>query len=395
MISNSEFISAGRIRQKVNEVLLFFTFLALAFIFIPLICLAQDYQNDWFYNPFNQYSAHHRPIGTGAVYADEDHPAVQDWLKGSQINITPGTTPWGLNFVAGESDSFLKTVTIRECSPINPSTFPVNVRFPCNADEIMPDFPCDRDGVLAVYDRIAGTYHEFFRFAWYNGNPQASIHRSSRLDDLGHGTKLAERIGTSASGVALAFGLLRGWEVRKEGHPIGHALQMVVPRTFDSATNMLSREVWWPAVSMDGSAYTNPSHNTGNIPYGSLWAIPPVSQGGPDLDKLGLTEKGKRLAECIRDYGIYVIDGGGQPTLRADQDFSSDLRDELVTETRKFYKYLRLVENSVPEEGKVIFNVGDDPLQPTGVLNKQIISGEFPAGGGTPLAPNTALDANK
>ena len=353
---------------------------------------AQEHQNDWFYNPFNQFSAHHRPIGTGAIYADEDHPAMQDWLKGSQINMNLGTTPWGLFFVASEADGPVKTVTIRECSPMNPGHFPVDVRFPHNADEIMPDFPCDRDGTVGVYDRTVGTYHEFFRFAWYDGNPQAGIHRGSRLDGLGHGSKLAERIGSSASGAALAFGLLRGWEVRKEGHPIGHALQMVLPRKPENSAMMLGREVWWPATSMDGAAYNNETHNTGNIPYGSLWAIPPVSKGGPDLDTLGLTEKGKRLAEAIRDYGIYVVDGGGQPSIRCDQDFSNELRLELVNETRKFYQYLRMVLNSVPDEGKVVFNVGDVAWNPSGPI-KQIIPGEFPAGGGEPLAPNTAIDA--
>ncbi len=374
-----------------NEVLLFFTFLALAFIFIPVIGFAQDYQNDWFYNPFNQYSAHHRPVGTGAVYADEDHPAVQDWLKYSHINITLGSSPWGLFMVDADEDGPLMTVNKRR--ETGTSGLPAVMRFPAGGVDI--DFPPDRDGNMAVYDRTIDVFNHLRVYSWNEGNPVAVQFRSYEGNSVGHGSRLGDRIGTSASGVAAPFGILRGWEVRKEGHPIGHALQMVLPRTLDHTTNTLGREVWWPAVSMDGSAYTNPSHNTGNIPYGSLWAIPPVSKGGPDLDKLGLTEKGKRLAECIRDYGIYVVDGGGQPTLRADQDFSQELRNELRSEIRKFYNYIRLVENSVPEEGKVIFNVGDDPLQPTGGPNKQIIPGEFPAGGGTPLAPNTAIDAGK
>ena len=351
---------------------------------------AQDHQNDWFYNPLNQYSAHHRPIGTGAIYADEDNPAVQDWLKGFQLNITLGSSPWGLYMVDADEDGPMLTVNKRQ--EARTSGLPAVMRFPSGGVDI--DFPVDRDGNITVYDRTIDVFNHLRVYSWNGGNPVAMQHRSYESDSKGHGSKLGERIGTSASGVAAPFGILRGWEVKKEDHPIGHALQMVLPRTSDSASNTLGREVWWPAVSMDGSAYNNPSHNTGNIPYGSLWAIPPVSKGGPDLDKLGLSEKGKRLAECIRDYGIYVVDGGGNPTLRADQDFSSALRNELVTETRKFYKYIRLVVNSVPDEGKVIFNVDDNPLNPTGGPNKQIIPGDFPAGGGTPLAPNTAIDAD-
>ena len=369
--------------------IIFWTFL----IASSIVGRAQDYQNDWFYNPFNQYSAHHRPIGTGAIYGDEDHPAVQDWLKGSRLNMNVGTEPWGLFFVAAEPDGPVKTVTIRECSPMSPSHFPVDIRFPKNSDDIMPDFTCNTDGTVGVYDRVSGAYHEFFRFTWNDGNPQASIHMSSRLDDPGHGSDLAKRIGTSASGSTLAFGLLRGWEIAKKGHPIGHALQVVLPRYPEHFAMMLGREVWWPAIGMDGNAYSTAEHNTGNIPYGSLWAIPPQDKGGPDLSTLGLTEKGKRLAEAIRDYGIYVVDGSSFPSIRCDQDFTAAVREELANETRKFYKYVRLVLNSVPDDGKVKFNVGDAHWRPTGGEYTRIIPGEFPAGGGEPLAPNTAIDA--
>jgi hypothetical protein len=193
------------------------------------------------------------------------------------------------------------------------------------------------------------------------------------------------------------FGILRGWEVKATGHPIGHALQLVLPRTqkVGSMDIMLAREVWWPAVSMDGSAYTRAQHNTGHIPYGSLWALPPVEKGGPDLSKLGLSEKGRRLAECIRDYGIYAVDGGGATALRADQDFEPELTKELKSESAKFYMHIRMVVNSVPEAGKVVFKVGDSATRPTGGPNRQIIAGEFPAGGGTPLALNTAIDGKQ
>jgi hypothetical protein len=56
-----------------------------------------------------------------------------------------------------------------------------------------------------------------------------------------------------------------------------------------------------------------------------------------------------------------------------------------------FYKYLRMVVNSVPEGGKVKFNGGDSRTAPTGGPNRQLVVGAFPAGGGRPLAPNTAI----
>ena len=375
-----------RIRQKVKEGLLLLPFLTLTFILIPETGFAQDHQNDWYYNPFNQNSAHHRPIGTGAIYADENHPAVQDWLTRSRLNINVGDRPHGLHTTYADEDGPVLTVNKRQ--ETGTSGLPAVMRFPSGGVDI--DFPDHFDGNMTVYDRTTDVWNHLRVYAWNDGNPVAMQYRSYEHNSIGHGEELAKRVGTSASGVAAPFGILRGWEVKKTGHPIGHAIQIVVPAR--QAPIMMAREVWWPAVGMDGFAYTTAEYNIGNIPYGSLWAIPPVSEGGPDLDTLGLTEKGRRLAQAFRDYGAYVVDDGNHPSIRCDQNFSESLRNELVEETRKFYPYIRMVLNSVPDEGKVVFNVGDRGWAPSGPV-KQVIRGEFPAGGGTPLAPNTAIDA--
>lgn len=124
-----------------------------------------------------------------------------------------------------------------------------------------------------------------------------------------------------------------------------------------------------PAVSMDNGW----EDNTGNLPYGSLLAIPPESKGGPDLDTLGLSEPGKRLAEALRDYGLYAIDGGGGAdgtgSIRADQSISAANFNALKADIPKFYRHMRRVTNSE-------WSTGNDPV-----------------GGGTPLAPNCAFDA--
>ena len=369
---------------------IFFMLLSILLIAVKYGGQAQDHQNDWYYNPFNQYSAHHRAIGTGAIYADEDHPAVQDWLKGSRIAMNVGDKPHGLFMIDADEDGPVLTVNKRQ--EWGTSGLPVDMRFPSGGVNI--DFPDHFDGNMTVYDRTIDVFNHLRVYAWNDGNPVAMQHRAYRPDIVGHGSKLMERTGTSASGVAAPFGILRGWEVEKEGHPIGHALQLSLPGQSGYSAMMLGREVWWPAVSMDGWVLRDSTNNTGNIPYGSLWAIPPEDKGGPDLTTLGLTEKGMRLAEAIRDYGMYVVDNSAGPAIRCDQNFHWEVRAELVDATRKFYKYIRLVVNSVPEEGKVKFNVGDaNQVSPTGGEYTQIIPGEFPAGGGEPLAPNTAIDA--
>lgn len=130
---------------------------------------------------------------------------------------------------------------------------------------------------------------------------------------------------------------------------------------------MLSRDVQLPAVSADGNI--QPTYNTGEIAYGDLIAIPPEASGGPNLDSLGLSEGGKRLAEAIRNYGIYVTDGTGSncPALRTDQFVANvaQLKDDLT----KVYPHLRVV------------------------LNGAWTPGLSAVGGGIPLAPNCAFDA--
>lgn len=373
---------------------------------VGALCAAADADPrsaDWFYNPFAADSAHHRPIGTGAVYAGPDHLAVIDFQQMGAFNINVGSRPWGCGIWEAKSTDPLMEVAYESPDRNGDSAeFPAKCRLPLPmVMKPRRDGVKKFDGVLVVYDRATETIHHFRQFNWHTdqptpaAKPTASSHKTWSIRGPAHNDRLGERVGTSASGVAAMFGILRGWEVKAAGHPIGHALQMVLPcRPRDQhGIITLSREVWWPAVSMDGFAYSHPENATGHVPYGSLWAIPPVAQDGPDLTKLGLSEQGLRLAECIRDYGLYAVDTGGTTAIRADQEFTDEEAAALRGETAKFFKYIRLVTNSVPEEGKVKFNVGDTPTRPTGGGGRQLVAGAFPAGGGEPLAPNTAIGA--
>jgi hypothetical protein len=84
---------------------------------------------------------------------------------------------------------------------------------------------------------------------------------------------------------------------------------------------MLSGEVILPAVGADRNA-DQPGHNLGHTPYGGLLAIP----RGVDLDRLDLTEAGRRLAEAVRDYGIYVVDGEAATTAPCERTKISSVR---------------------------------------------------------------------
>ncbi|MBK8210799.1 MAG: hypothetical protein IPK78_13360 [Rhodospirillales bacterium] len=95
-------------------------------------------------------------------------------------------------------------------------------------------------------------------------------------------------------------------------------------------------------------------------------ALLPTSKGGPNLDSLGLTPRGKQLAAAVRDYGIYAVDGSDCVAIRADQYVANT--SELKTALSKIYPYMRMV------------------------LNNDVL-GSTVAGGGTGIAPNCAFDA--
>ena len=103
----------------------------LAIVFQAPSCLSATESSDWFYNPFNKNSAHHRSIGSGAEYAASDHPATLDFLQGKALNINVGYKPWGCGIWEWKPDDPLFEITY-ESPNHNGSTseFPVTCRLP-------------------------------------------------------------------------------------------------------------------------------------------------------------------------------------------------------------------------------------------------------------------------
>ncbi len=317
---------------------------------------------DVFLNPFSKNSAHHRPIGTGAQYASSSHAATRDWLKAGSLAINVGG-PWGVDAVRVASSDPVHRVTGKS----NGIGLPASVRLPRGGliTNIQYSSIGSYDGVAVIYDQTSGTAHEMFQYDWNGGRPLASIHKTWNIRGLGHGTASGQRLGTSASGVAMLFGILRGYEINTAGHEIGHALQIGLP-AFPNCKMMLSKQVVLPATARDAFA-SNAGYNTGNIPYGALMALP----RNININSLGLSEPGRRLARALQNYGAYVVDnaGCGGGAIRADQDVKSQIRNQLSGDIPKIYKHMRMV------------------------LNNSNVLGTAVAGGGQPLAPNCAFDA--
>jgi hypothetical protein len=284
-----------------------------------------------------------------------------DWLKATGFAVNVGA-PWGVSVATTQASDPFKTVTAKAyCDP--PSQVPVSLRFPAAGfqTKIVLNASGCTDGVVVIYDNPTGTPHQLRQYDWSNGNPTAGQYRTWDIKGLGHGTRMGGRLGTSASGVAALFGVLRSNEMNAPGRKIEHALQMALP-AHPGCNVMLSKDILLPAVSRDNGA-SNPANNLGHIPYGALLALPP----SVNIDSLGLSEPGKRLAQAIRDYGIYVVDTGGcsNGAIRADQYVD---KSKIKADITKIYPLIRRV------------------------LNNDVL-GSPVAGGGDPLAPNCAFDA--
>lgn len=327
------------------------------------VCAAN--RSDLFLNPFNKASAHHRPIGTGANYTSTTSAATVAWRKAAHFNINVGA-PFGVHMVVtGPRDPIRAIGAKAACDKV--LNLPAAVRLPAGGliTTIRTNANGCPDGDIIVHDGTTGVGHHLRQYNHNNGNPTAGQYRTVDVRGLGHGTRPGHRVGSYATGIAAPFGLLRGQEINTPGSPIRHALQMVMPRK-PGCKIMLSRTVVLPATSGDRNA-SSPGYNTGSIPYGGLLALPPTV----NLNTLGLSEPGRRLADAIRNYGIYVVDGGGcaAGAIRSDQTVSSSVLSQLRKDIRKIYPHIRLVLNN---------NVLGSPV----------------AGGGTPLAPNCAFDAS-
>ena len=293
---------------------------------------------DTFANPFRKESAHHRPIGDGAVFADANHPSTISLLRGGFSNIN-SNNGWGANVYESKAFNSLKTVTQAGTYDIG---LPVTLRVPDGANNADKS-----DSVVVIVEGGTGIAHQFYQWRWNNGKPIAGIHLTWDTKGLGHSQPGGPRVGTSASGVAGMFGLLRGYEANTPGYKIEHALQISLSHAHKGCSvHQLQNKAVWPAVSTDWYCKPRPEMCSGDIPYGALLALPP----NVDIGSLGLSEPGERLARALQNYGAYAVDGSDCPTLRADQDIDAQILKTLKQDMRRIYPLLRMVLNNEADQ---------------------------------------------
>ncbi len=329
---------------------------------------------DWFRYPFSKESAQWRPIGTGAQYSANSDPATQALIKTNPVQINHNNVYGAAASISSPNDPL---VTIKWNGAHSGNGLPVTIRMAANE----PFFDKDQgDRSFELLNPVTLLVDSFYGIS--RSKKEASIHKVYDIRGLGHGKKLGDRIAMSASGASSLLGALRAFEVQTPGLAIQHAHAMAVPRSPGHNTPLLlSKAIQWPACGGDSSS-SRPDHNTGPIAYGALLAIPPVSKGGPDFDKMNppLSEAGRRLFESFRRYGIYLIDGGQTAAFRADGPINQALVDKLKVDFKNhLFKNLRVVTNSV-NGATASVKVGNSYSH-----QGNIGTPSYPAGGGEPL----------
>lgn len=301
----------------------------------------------WYYNPFGKEIAIHRFLGTGPVYAEDDEPCTLLWLQHEDRGFKINTYPYGAAFV--DVDESCPEVSLTWATNFQikqpDSSLPVMVRIP--REQFPPQKPKKGafDGNVSIYDRTTHLIHDCYGYQYNGGKPTAAIHKQHDIRGLGHGSKLNQRVGNSAAGFPHVWGAIRAWEIETPGQVIAHAHSIAVPRIPGHlGPPLLGKAIQWPASSSDSTA-GRPEHNPGPFPYGALLAIPPEERGGPNLEELGLSEPGLRMARSMRDYGLYIADGGGGINFRTDG--YSPLFVQLGKDLKTLLPFLRLVTNSV------------------------------------------------
>ncbi|MBN1674780.1 MAG: hypothetical protein JXR37_27290 [Kiritimatiellae bacterium] len=344
--------------------------------------------------PYAVTSAWNRPIGANAVYSTESDPETRD--------MTNPAYRWGINAangygivtaIATESDP-LMTVTCRLWvypknawaeTPVGQNLpyrlhWPRGVRHPVQyrgtrkAEGRLAEAGVPAHTPTVIYDATTGYTHEFYEIAVLSDTQAfARIHftddpdptRFARTMGVEAKKKVCPeqnivtgtghpppdvwpgKVGPRAAGLSFLGGALRAWEINAPGTPIRHALALALSR------DLLIREcpdrrdcTVWPAADTDG----NMKQQKGTLKYGMLIAIPPPGKGGPDLEALGLSETALRLAVCMRDYGLYVVDQGHARVLCAESTADVKRLERVRKELNRITPFLRVVRNNRPEE---------------------------------------------
>lgn len=299
-----------------------------------------------FLNPFSSATAYKRPLGDGAQYAGDSHSYTSAWNAnnaGSVVLIqNPGTGyGFGVWDTSSTTGTFSTSVTVDTGKTgAIAAQFPVTVRLP-NGFSQTQNGANTTDQNAAFWDGTV--FHDFrgLRTVTVGSAYVARTHYAHDGGAQGHGGAV---LSSSASAMWLEGMVLRGPEWNDPTNRCEHALAISLGSRPAHYATQLGPTFVWPAVS--GSLDTT---NVGVIPYGQLFAIPPLERGGPDPATLGLGATSDtvawRLYYVLMWRGMFVTDQSAVPTIRCDQSLLEAVRLELVDAIHILYPFCRAVTN--------------------------------------------------
>jgi hypothetical protein len=296
--------------------------------------LSAQTTRDWRYWPFSASSPWNQPIGSGAQYAPVAGLAtlpvtIQNtkWTDNivvaatnsptSQILYSPSYGPnTNMGFVSkgtkvcGNSttvDNQLKSyATTNNPFPANyysttstPNSslwvLPTGYHVASSNYDSTPQMPygtCpspDSDGYLTIIQPDGFALDTINTIV--TGDNSILTPMASYVDLQGDGTGVWD--GRRASMLPAFAGLIRTGEIANGSIPHALAAQLV--------PSMLTQSAVWPAWAFDRN-----SGYSGNVPMGSLLAIPQ----SVNINNLKLSPQGRVVAKTAQDYGIYIVDRG-------------------------------------------------------------------------------------
>jgi hypothetical protein len=302
--------------------------------------------------PFTAGSPWNMPLGSGATFQSAGAPATADLLNTA---YAPSLAMEEWSHPIYQAVTADPTVTVLEDLIIGGSsqrTF--TMKIPVGAQ---PALPAGGDHHMHVV-QPDGSLYEMWDFRWVDSTHAEAgyvVLTSVLSDGLQDGVR---GYGGSAIG-----GLIRKHEIANRYIP--HAIAMAPPSEY-----MLSGPVW-PASREDS---TGPQLYLGNIPMGTLAAIPPAV----DINSLGLNPDGLALATALQDYGMYVVDSSDNFALYAEPGSITARVDAMWDDIPAIRAQMRVVTNNTS------INVGGPGTRRRPLAPRLILGGGGAVGGGAP-----------
>jgi hypothetical protein len=265
-------------------------------------------QQDLLLNPFGARSAHHRPIGRGAVKGipGTTGPATRGRLDVVGRIRIPNAADLGKWYYRALDGDDPRSIT----SSGSGIGLPSNEKMPAGVF-----YPDSSDGDCIVIRPAPSVTAD----AWYqfrDAASTASIRRTYTVDGDDLPWTDGQDRGNSASKLRFPAACLFADQLNLANPPPQrYALHLTATRHdgqgANSSIHVLGKTWVAPALGTDGDA-GDEDRNLGNIPYGTrIWL--PWDAPWQDLRELsGFNQRQKVYFDIWRLYGAYILDGQGQ-----------------------------------------------------------------------------------